>query len=199
MSATTKQSPPNIYLVGFMGVGKSAIGKRLAQHLGFTFVDSDHAIEKIQDKSISEIFAVEGEPVFRKMEQDFIESGHPPHSTIVSCGGGLACQPGMPEKLSSKGLVFCLFASLETILERTSRNNNRPLLAGDDKEKKIRTLLAEREPLYRQVGISISTEGRSIPDVVKSITRAYQNRLREQGIAFKPQRPHRTRRAQSNQ
>jgi shikimate kinase len=182
-----------------MGVGKSAIGKRLAQHLGFTFIDSDHAIEKTQGKSIPEIFATAGEQAFRQMEQDFIESGHPPHSTIVSCGGGLVCQPAMPQKLTSKGLVFCLFASIETILERTSRNNNRPLLAGDDKEQKIRALLAEREPIYRQVGISISTEGRSIPDVVKSIARAYQNRLSEQGIAFKPQRPHRAKRARSNQ
>jgi shikimate kinase len=198
MNADPTQSPPNIYLVGFMGVGKSAIGKRLAQHLGFQFVDSDHAIEMAQGKFIPEIFASDGESAFRQMELDFIESGHPPHSTIVSCGGGLVCQPGMPERLNGKGLVFCLFASLETILERTSRSNNRPLLAGDDKEQKIRALLEEREPIYRKVGISISTEGRSIPDIVKSIARAYQNRLREQGIDFKPKRPHRSRRSQSN-
>lgn len=176
MKSNSKKMAPNIYLVGFMGVGKSAIGKRLARHLGFQFIDSDHAIEKMQGKSIPEIFATEGETAFRKLEAAFIDSGHPEHNAVISCGGGLVCQPGMEQKLRDKGVVFCLFASLESILERTSRNNNRPLLAGDDRAEKIRTLLAEREPIYRRVGVSISTEGRSIPEVVKSIARAYRSK-----------------------
>jgi shikimate kinase len=199
MNADPINLMPNIYLVGFMGVGKSAIGKRLAHSLGFNFIDSDAAIENTQQQSIAAIFASLGEPAFRQMERDFIDSGHPGNNTVVSCGGGLVCQPGMAERLTRRGVVFCLFASVETIIERTSRNNKRPLLAGDDKQQKIRALLAEREPIYRQVGVSVSTDGRSVPDIVKSIVRVYQNRLREQNIDFIPKPPRRSMRAQSNQ
>src|SRR5882724_2140288 len=118
----------NLYLVGFMGTGKSTVGRAVAQKLRFELVDSDFEIERQRGKSIPDIFASEGEAAFRVMERAFIENGHPSSRTIVSCGGGLVVQPGMLALLQSKGVVVCLHASLETILARTARHQHRPLL-----------------------------------------------------------------------
>jgi shikimate kinase len=172
------QSKPNLYLVGFMGVGKSAIGRRVAREMGMRFIDSDHQIEKEQGKQIPEIFASEGEGRFRELERQFIESGHPDTGCVVSCGGGLVVQAGMKELLKQKGLVICLFASAESIIERTSRNQNRPLLNVADPAAKVRALLAEREPIYMDSGACITTEGRTIPEVVQHLMRTYKSNAR---------------------
>lgn len=164
---------PNLYLVGFMGVGKSSIGRRLASEMGYKFIDSDHQIEKRVGRKIPEIFAIEGEARFRQYEREFIESGHPPEARVVSCGGGLVIQPGMQDLLKQSGVVICLFASVESIIERTRRNKNRPLLNVENPEERVRKLLAEREPIYMNSGICISTEGRSIAEVVQHIKRSY--------------------------
>jgi len=161
-----------------MGVGKSAIGRRVARELGFRFIDSDHQIEKEQGKKIPEIFATEGEAHFRKLERQFIESGHLETSCVVSCGGGLVVQPGMKELLKEKGVVVCLFASAESIIERTSRNKNRPLLNVADPAAKVRALLEEREPIYMDSGACITTEGRTIPEVVRHMIRTYKANAR---------------------
>jgi shikimate kinase len=166
---------PNLYLVGFMGVGKSAIGRRVADELGMRFIDSDQVIEQEQGQKIPEIFASAGESYFRKLERQFVENGHPENGCVVSCGGGLVVQPGMKELLKSKGIVICLFASAETIIERTSRNKNRPLLNVVDPAAKVRALLAEREPIYMDSGACITTEGRTIPEVVHHMVRSYRS------------------------
>ena len=85
----------NLYLVGFMGTGKSTVGRGVARRIGFRLLDSDHEIERMQGRAIPEIFAQDGEPAFRVMERQFIETGHPAERTIVACGGGLVVQPGM--------------------------------------------------------------------------------------------------------
>ncbi|HEU5078997.1 MAG TPA: shikimate kinase [Opitutaceae bacterium] len=164
----------NIYLVGFMGTGKTTIGRVLAQKLGFQLFDSDHEIERLKQKPIPQIFAEEGEPAFRQMERDFIESGHPAQRAVVACGGGLVVQPGMLELLSRKGVVICLHASLETILKRTQGNKNRPLLDVDDPMERIRTLYTKREPIYRHSGTLILTDGRPLLDIVSHVLRAYR-------------------------
>ena len=164
----------NLYLVGFMGTGKSTVGRAVAQKLGFHLVDSDHEIERQQNKSIPEIFESVGEPAFRVMEHEFIERGHPATRTVVSCGGGLVVQPGMLPLLKSKGVVVCLHASLETILDRTSRHQHRPLLAAENPEERIRTLYAAREPIYKQSGTVILTDARPLHDVVAHVLRAWR-------------------------
>ena len=173
-----KPTRPNIYLIGFMGVGKSAVGRALARALGMAFIDSDWAIEKQAGKSIAEIFAQEGEAAFRKMERDFIESGHPGSGTVVSCGGGLPVQPGMRQQLLEKGVVICLFAKPETIVRRTVGNPKRPLLNVENPEERVRELMEERDPVYMATGIGVSTEGRNIHDVVKNIIRIYNRERR---------------------
>ena len=179
MNQKKQNNRPNLYLVGFMGVGKSTVGSRVAKELNFSFYGSDEVIEKRVGKSVSEIFAAEGEAAFRRYEREFIDSGHPAEGCVISCGGGLVVQEGMSEKLRSRGIVICLFASIESIVERTRRNKNRPLLKVDDPEQRIRKLFAEREPIYMNAGISISTEGRSITEVVRHVLRTYRAAVKE--------------------
>lgn len=174
VSEENKIKMPNLYLVGFMGVGKSAIGRKVARELRYRFIDSDHQIEKNVGKKIPEIFANEGEAAFRKMEREFVESGHPAGSCVVSCGGGLVIEEGMSDLLKKKGVVVCLFASVESVIERTSRNANRPLLNVENPEERVRQLLAEREPIYMNSGACITTEGRTIAEVVRHVVRTYK-------------------------
>lgn len=157
-----------------MGVGKSAIGRKVARELGYEFIDSDEAIEATAGKKIPQIFESEGEARFREYERNFVESGHPKTGCVISCGGGLVVQPGMSDRLKRKGVVVCLFASVENILERTARNSNRPLLNVENPEARIRQLLEEREPIYMQSGACISTDGRTIPEVVRHMLRTYK-------------------------
>ncbi|MBT7867032.1 MAG: shikimate kinase, partial [Opitutales bacterium] len=99
MTERSKQLKPNLYLVGFMGTGKSAVGRSVASRLGFAFIDSDHAIEEADGRSIKEIFDSEGEVAFRKLERKFIDEGHANECCVISCGGGLIAQPGMLKRL----------------------------------------------------------------------------------------------------
>lgn len=165
---------PNLYLVGFMGTGKSTVGRQVAQRMGLNFVDSDHAIEAAQGKSIPDIFAAEGESAFREMEKAFIESGHSSEGNLVSCGGGLVVQPGMMDLLKSRGLVFSLIATAKGIYERTRHNSNRPLLQVEDPLAEIEKLLAVRDPIYQQAHCCILTEGRTVGEVVSHVCRSYK-------------------------
>lgn len=163
----------NIYLVGFMATGKSTVGRALAYRLGYDFLDSDLEIERRVGKPVRAIFETEGEAAFRKYEREFIESGHPESRCVIACGGGLVTQPGMIEMLKEKGVVICLYASSETILQRTQGNKSRPLLDAEDPEKRIRELLAEREPIYRRAGTLVLTDNRGLSDVVEHLRRIY--------------------------
>lgn len=165
---------PNLYLIGFMGVGKSVLGRGLARRLRMRFLDSDHEIEREAGKSIATIFAEEGEAAFREKERQFVDGGHPESGCVVSCGGGLPIQPGMGDLLLARGVVVCLFARAETIVSRTVGNPKRPLLNVADPEARVRELLLEREPVYLQLGIGVSTDGRSIPEVLDNLVRIYR-------------------------
>ncbi|MEO6873776.1 MAG: shikimate kinase [Opitutaceae bacterium] len=164
----------NLYLVGFMGTGKSTVGRAVAQRLGFQALDSDHEIERVVGKPIPEIFASEGEPAFRAREREFVQHGHPASRTLVACGGGLIIQPGMLELLKARGVVICLHASIETILERTARNSNRPLLNVEKPEERVRALYAEREPVYKRAGAVILTDSRPLSDIVAHVVRTWR-------------------------
>jgi shikimate kinase len=164
----------NLYLVGFMGTGKTTVGRAVAHKLGFHLIDSDHEIERERRKTIADIFAREGEAAFRVMEREFIEGGHPAERTVVSCGGGLVVQPGMLERLKARGVVVCLHASIETILARTARQRHRPLLEVDNPDERVRTLYAQREAIYKQAGTVILTDARPLNDVVSHVLRAWR-------------------------
>ena len=164
----------NLYLVGFMGTGKSTVGRQVAHRLGFRLFDSDQEIEQQQGRTIAEIFAQEGEPAFRALERAFVETGHPAERAVVACGGGLVVQPGLADELRRRGVVVCLHASLATVLDRTSRHRHRPLLNVEDPAERIRTLYAAREPVYRNAGTVILTDGRPLGEVVAHVLRMWR-------------------------
>ncbi len=165
----------NLYLVGFMGTGKTTIGRAVAVRMGFKLLDSDHEIERNAGRTIAEIFAQAGEAAFRALETEFIERGHPDRGCVVACGGGLVVQPGMLELLDRKGVVVCLHATLETILKRTQGSRSRPLLNVDeDPLERIRTLYATREPIYKRAGSVILTDARPAGDIIAHLMRTYR-------------------------
>jgi shikimate kinase len=170
-------SLPNLYLIGFMGTGKSSAGLLTAQKLNLQFIDSDGQIETLIGSSISNIFKIQGEKKFRELEKKFIQSGHPQTGCVVSCGGGLPIPEGMVEILKSKGKVFSLHASLETIVERTSKNDSRPLLQSVNLRNEIKSLLRKREPRYLLADQVISTEQRRTEQVADEIVRHYLNSI----------------------
>lgn len=173
--ATEEDRRPNLYIVGFMGTGKTVVGRQVARQLRMSFIDSDKEIERKSGKRISDIFADEGEGVFRGLERTFVEDGHPRHGHVVSCGGGLITLPGMAEALKARGVVICLHASPETVYRRTVGNRKRPLLSKDNSEAQIGTLMARRESHYARAEAGISTDGRSIREVADHVIRAYRD------------------------
>jgi shikimate kinase len=139
----------NIILIGFMGCGKSSVGKKLAEKLNYCFCDVDRMIERDNKKSISEIFETEGEEYFRELETKTVkELITTVNNCIISVGGGLPIKAGNRELLKALGSVVFLKIRKETILKRLEFDKTRPLLASDDREKKIDELLLYREPIY---------------------------------------------------
>jgi shikimate kinase len=169
----------NLYLVGFMGTGKSITGRAVAAHLGCQALDSDHEIERLAGKSVAQIFAEDGEAAFRVLERKFIESGHPSRGVVVACGGGLVVQPGMLALLQFKGVVICLHATLATIIQRTAQTQTRPLLNVENPEDRIRRLFAEREEIYKRAGTVILTDFRPQHEMVMHVLRTYLREARE--------------------
>ncbi len=153
-----KLEQPNLYLLGFMGTGKTVLGKRVAYRLGYRFIDSDREIEKLCAMPTKDIFEKFGEAKFRQLEREFIERGHPKFNCVISCGGGLSCRDDMPELVKSKGVCVVLFSTPEEIYSRTSRNNSRPLLNVENPIEKIKTLLKDRTPFYMRSGVAIAAD-----------------------------------------
>lgn len=164
----------NLYLAGFMGTGKTSIGREVAKSLRYRFIDSDRWIEKDCGMKIPEIFATHGEKWFRARELRFVTEGHPEEGCVVACGGGLVTEEEARRGLEDRGLLVALFASPETVLLRTSRNKNRPLLRTGNPEQRIRELMAVRDPIYRSIPLAVSTDGRSFGDVRDAILRIYR-------------------------
>ncbi len=158
-----------------MGTGKTTVGRTVAHRIGFKCVDSDHEIERKAGKPIARIFEENGEAHFRALERSFIEEGHAGEKLVVACGGGLVVQPGMLEALSSRGVVVCLHASIETILARTGRHGKtRPLLDVEDPESQARALFKEREPIYRSAGTVILTDSRPLSEIAGHVMRVWR-------------------------
>ncbi|MCX8090059.1 MAG: hypothetical protein N3I86_03860 [Verrucomicrobiae bacterium] len=169
----------NIALIGFMGTGKSSVGRLVADTLRFTFLDTDTVIEARAGKPITEIFAQEGEPAFRQMEAKLVEELARRERTVIATGGGLPVNPANMASLKTHALVVCLWASPEKIYERVKHQTHRPLLNVPDPLERIRTLLAAREPHYRQADVLINTEMRTIREVAQQVI--HQFRLAQSG------------------
>ena len=151
----------NIVLTGFMGVGKTEVGRALSTILGWKVVDVDDEIVKSRKMSINEIFSRFGEPSFRDMETEMIKKVSQKRNVIISTGGGAVLRQENMDFLKTNGVVVCLTARPETILERTNRNRERPLLQVKDPLQRINDLLEARGPFYEKADIIIDTEAKS--------------------------------------
>jgi shikimate kinase len=168
----------NLVLTGFMGTGKSSVGRQAAAHLRFKFVDTDALIEARAGKSIAEIFAQEGEAGFREQERQMVANLRQLRKTVISTGGGLIVNPANLESLREHALVICLWASPDTVHERTRRASHRPLLKNSEPLATIRQLLAAREPFYRQADVLINTEQRSLREVTQQVLKSFHLAVR---------------------
>lgn len=176
--AANKENPPNLLLAGFMGTGKSALGRQLAHRWRRPFLDTDELVEKLAGRSVADIFAQQGEEHFRALEREVVAGLLPASGAVIACGGGLVVGPGMAELVRSRGVVVTLFASVDTILKRTSGNSRRPLLKGDDPEARIRELMKQREEAYMKAGIAVYTDGRSLQQLCVIVERVYDREAR---------------------
>lgn len=155
-----------------MAVGKSAVGKRLAEKLNRPFVDLDLAIERREQMTVQEIFATKGEPHFRKLEKELLREALAEHGRVVATGGGAVADEENLLLIKRDSLLVCLTAAPETILARAeAEGNKRPLLAGTDKLQAIRTMLSAREAAYRQADLTVDSDRRSVDEVVEEIVR----------------------------
>jgi shikimate kinase len=165
----------NIILIGFMGCGKTSVGERLAQSLSYRFKDTDRLLEQSERDSINHIFAVHGEEYFRGKETKLLqELSLSLDHVVLSTGGGLPLREQNAKLLKEMGFVVYLKASKETTLKRLKGDNTRPLLQGDDLEKRIESLLAFRTPIYEKAAHkSIVTDHKSIDEIATMIMEAY--------------------------
>lgn len=161
----------NIYLVGFMGTGKTSVGRLLAKKKKFNFVDLDELIEFRERRRIVDIFAKEGEPYFRKVEKKALKEVAGQKKFVVACGGGVVLDKENIQAMKKSGILVCLTAAPKEILKRVSENTQRPLLNAKDPARRIEVLLKMRAPYYMQADKTIDTTGFSIKDVVEKISR----------------------------
>lgn len=166
----------NIFLVGPMGAGKSTIGRQLAESLGLQFQDSDHEIQRRTGVDIPTIFEFEGEAGFRQRERQVIDELTQQDGIVLATGGGAVLRADNRQDLTARGVVIYLYCSPEQQYARTARDRNRPLLDTPDPMARLRELMEERDPLYRQVAdLVVSTEKRGTASVVKEIRRRLES------------------------
>lgn len=166
-------SKKNIVLIGFMGTGKTVTGRVLAEKTGMELVDMDSIIEERAGKPISEIFAAEGEPAFRKMERALANELSQREGLIISTGGGVVLDPDNMADFNSSGLVVCLTASPEIIFQRLENDTTRPLLSGDKKEQ-ISGILETRKPLYDAIRHQINGDQLGPEERAEAILKLYE-------------------------
>ncbi len=161
----------NIVLTGFMGTGKSKIGKRLAAELRMGYLDTDELIEKREKDSISAIFRKRGEEYFRCMETKVVKEVALLDNSVISTGGGAVLREENMRMLKKNAFIVCLFASPEVILKRTKGSEERPLLEVDNQKKRIEELLAIRRPYYEKADLKIDTSTLDSKKVVVEIVK----------------------------
>ncbi len=168
--------PSTVILAGFMGTGKSEVGKLLAETLGYIWLDLDHEIEHEAGCTIPDIFASEGEAGFREREtRALFRLGEQP-GTVLSCGGGVVVTPQNLEWLIKQPGVICLDADAATIYARIGQDPNRPKLQGEDAKQRIAELMMERAPLYARLSAHVDTQHFRPSEVVEAILSEFRNR-----------------------
>ena len=162
--------PQNVFLIGPMGAGKSAVGRQLARLLHLDFVDSDDEIERRTGVDVPFIFEKEGEAGFRKREASAIDDLSRRDGIVLATGGGAVIDPQNRNHLGARGFVVYLHTSVDQQLSRTRKGRERPMIADDDPRASLERLMAEREPLYREIAdLTVDTDGRKVKAVADEI------------------------------
>ena len=174
MRVTSARKIKNITLIGFMGTGKTTVGRLVAEQLKFEFLDTDALIEERSGKKIAEIFGQNGEPAFRELEAQLVEELSERTNTVISTGGGLPTNPANLANLKKHSLVFCLWLSPGKIYERVKDQSHRPLLHDPDPLGKIRTMLAAREQFYKQADVLLNSDLRSAREVAQQVIHQFR-------------------------
>lgn len=164
------KKPKNLFLIGPMGAGKSAVGRQLARLLHMHFVDSDDEIEERTGVDIPFIFEKEGEAGFRKREAKVIDDLSLQDGIVLATGGGAVVDEASRSRLGARGFVVYLHTTVAQQLERTQRGRERPMLQGGDREEVLAELMALRDPMYREIAdLVVETDGRRVQVVAKEI------------------------------
>jgi shikimate kinase len=159
----------NIALIGFMAVGKSAVGRKLARRLKRPFVDLDRAIEKCEGSKVRDIFENKGEPYFRQLENQALAHVLREDGQVIATGGGVVLQDDNLRLLQERSLIVCLIANVNAIVRRAGSGNQRPLLRATDKVQQINELLKQRKEYYASAHIEIDTSDLTLDEVVAKI------------------------------
>lgn len=166
----------NIVLTGFMGTGKTVVGRLLARRLKREFIDTDAEIERLTGKTIVQIFARDGVVRFRSEEELLVKKLAGRTGLVISTGGGMVLNPANIKRLKENGVLIALSASPGVIYNRVKNKKNRPLLMQDDMKQRIEEILQERENAYKAAEITINTDNASILEIVDEITRYLSER-----------------------
>ena len=165
----------NVILVGFMGAGKSSVGRLLARRLGRCFVETDEMITAAEGRPIPEIFAEKGETHFRQLEQDVLRLLALKRGDVIATGGGLPCAEGRIEALRSIGTVVWLAGDFGTLYERALRAGDRPMLHGKSREQ-VAALYESRQSYYAQADLTVNTDGLTTDQVAGRVASALMAR-----------------------
>ncbi len=164
-----------IVLVGLMGAGKTSVGRRLAERLGFPFVDADHAIEEAAGKPIAEIFADHGEPYFREGERRVIARLMRNGAQVLATGGGAYMNEETRARIQQEGVSVWLSADLPLLMKRVMKRQDRPLLRTEDPEAVMRGLMEKRYPVYGLADVTVESRdvahAQMVNDVIKALGR----------------------------
>ena len=170
----------NLVLIGFMGVGKTIVGKRLAERLNYYFIDTDGLIEEMESMTIAEIFERYGETLFRKREGAVVENVSRLERCVIATGGGVVLNPHNIARLKDHGLLVHLSLSLETIYERIGQFSTRPLFKKENPGQALEALFRSREPLYQACSdITVDRNGLDVEETVEKVlqcVRSYTGR-----------------------
>lgn len=167
------KKPKNLFLIGPMGAGKSAVGRQLARMLHMHFIDSDDEIEERTGVDIPFIFEKEGEEGFRVRETKVIEELTLKDGIVLATGGGAVVDPASRSVLGARGYVVYLYTSVDQQLERTRKGRERPMLENGDREQVLQELMEIRDPMYKEIAdLVVETDGRRVQVVAREIVDA---------------------------
>jgi shikimate kinase len=159
----------NIVLVGFMGTGKTKVARALSESLDMEYISTDDLIEKKEEMRIPDIFAKKGEGYFRKIEKEVVSVVSNMEKVVIDTGGGVVIDAENVRLLKEKGIIICLWAEPEVILDRTKKYTHRPLLAVSDPLAKIKALLESRKRFYERADHHVHTSSMPFTEAVREI------------------------------